>query len=146
MPYPRCQRNCLPDRQRHWNRLACQFKPRLRMWPPWAVCGRSGIAWKSSASIASTQQRSGSCSESPIVEANDEKREAVMKGSLLSALVLSAVVLSAAASSQTGADAMGKAIKADDIKWEPLEGGFEISILYTNPATQATYLVIRGPG
>ena len=28
----------------------------------------------------------------------------------------------------------------------PLEGGFEISILYTNPTTQATYLVIRGPG
>ena len=32
------------------------------------------------------------------------------------------------------------------MKWEPLEGGFEISILYTNPTTQATYLVIRGPG
>ena len=25
-------------------------------------------------------------------------------------------------------------------------GGFQISILYTNPTTQATYLVIRGPG
>jgi quercetin dioxygenase-like cupin family protein len=32
------------------------------------------------------------------------------------------------------------------MRWEPLEGGFEISILYTNPTTQATYLVIRGPG
>ena len=47
---------------------------------------------------------------------------------------------------QTGADSMGKVVKPDDMKWEPLEGGFEISILYTNPTTQATYLVIRGPG
>ena len=51
-----------------------------------------------------------------------------------------------AAYSQTTAAAIGTAIKADDIKWEPLEGGFEISILYTNPTTQATYLVIRGQG
>jgi quercetin dioxygenase-like cupin family protein len=69
-----------------------------------------------------------------------------MKSSLLSALVLSAVVWPAVVYSQTGADAMGMAIKADDIKWEPLDGGFEISILYTNPTTRATYLVIRGPG
>ena len=41
---------------------------------------------------------------------------------------------------------MGTVAKTDDMKWEPLEGGFEISILYTNPTTQATYLVIRGPG
>jgi quercetin dioxygenase-like cupin family protein len=32
-----------------------------------------------------------------------------------------------------------------NMKWEPLDGGFEISILYTNPTTQAAYLVIRGP-
>jgi quercetin dioxygenase-like cupin family protein len=32
-----------------------------------------------------------------------------------------------------------------NMRWEPLDGGFEISILYTNPATQATYLIIRGP-
>ena len=33
------------------------------------------------------------------------------------------------------------------MKWELLKGSaFEISILYTNPTTQATYLVIRGPG
>ena len=69
-----------------------------------------------------------------------------MKSTLLSALVLSAVVWPAAAYSQTGAAAMGTAVTADDIKWEPLEGGFEISILYINPTTQATYLVIRGPG
>jgi quercetin dioxygenase-like cupin family protein len=69
-----------------------------------------------------------------------------MKRSLLSALVLSALVWPVAVYSQTGTAAMGTAIKADDIKWEPLEGGFEISILYTNPTTQATYLVIRGPG
>jgi quercetin dioxygenase-like cupin family protein len=47
---------------------------------------------------------------------------------------------------QPRADSMGTVVKAGDIKWEPLEGGFEISILYTNPTTQATYLVIRGPG
>ena len=66
---------------------------------------------------------------------------------LLRALVLSAVVWPAAAYSQTGAAAMGTAVKADDIKWEPLEGGFEISILsYQIRRPQATYLVIRGPG
>jgi quercetin dioxygenase-like cupin family protein len=69
-----------------------------------------------------------------------------VKSSLLSAVVLSAVVWPPAAYSQTSAAAMGTAVKADDVKWEPLEGGFEISILYTNPATQATYLVIRGRG
>ena len=36
-----------------------------------------------------------------------------------------------------------QAIKFEDIKWEPLEGGGEISILYTNPTTKATYLIIR---
>ena len=35
------------------------------------------------------------------------------------------------------------AVKFEDIKWEPLEGGGEISILYTNPVSKATYLVIR---
>jgi quercetin dioxygenase-like cupin family protein len=79
-------------------------------------------------------------------KADDDNREAVMKSTLLSALVLSAVVWPAAAYSQTGAAAMGTAVKEDDIKWEPLDGGFEISILYKNPTTQATYLVIRGPG
>jgi quercetin dioxygenase-like cupin family protein len=69
-----------------------------------------------------------------------------MKSNLLTALVLSVAVWPAAAYSQTGGAAMGTAIKTDDIKWEPLEGGFEISILYTNPKTEATYLVIRGPG
>jgi GNAT superfamily N-acetyltransferase len=34
---------------------------------------------------------------------------------------------------------------AKDMKCEPLEGGFEISILYVNPVSQATYLEIRGP-
>jgi quercetin dioxygenase-like cupin family protein len=61
-------------------------------------------------------------------------------------LVLSAVLWPAWTYAQTMPDVMAKAIKVDDIKWEPLEGGFEISILYTNPKTQATYLVIRGPG
>jgi quercetin dioxygenase-like cupin family protein len=69
-----------------------------------------------------------------------------MKSSLLSALVLSAVLWPAGAYAQTAGAAMAKVAKADDMKWEPLEGGFEISILYTNPTTQATYLVIRGPG
>ena len=36
-----------------------------------------------------------------------------------------------------------QAIKFEDIKWEPLEGGGEISILYTNPTSKATYLIIR---
>jgi quercetin dioxygenase-like cupin family protein len=69
-----------------------------------------------------------------------------MKSSLLSALVLSAVLLPVGAYAQTGTDSMGKVVQTDNMKWEPLEGGFEISILYTNPTTQATYLVIRGPG
>jgi quercetin dioxygenase-like cupin family protein len=69
-----------------------------------------------------------------------------MKSTLLSALVLSAILWPAGAYAQTGSGSMGKAIKPDDMKWAPLEGGFEISILYTNPTTQATYLIIRGPG
>jgi anti-sigma factor ChrR (cupin superfamily) len=36
-----------------------------------------------------------------------------------------------------------QAIKFENIKWEPLEGGGQISILYTNPTTKATYLIIR---
>ena len=70
-----------------------------------------------------------------------------MKSSLLSVLMFSAVLWPAATFAQTGPDAMAKAVKADNIKWEPLgDTPFEISILYTNPTTQATYLVIRGPG
>ena len=69
-----------------------------------------------------------------------------MKSSLFNALLLTTLLWPIGAYAQTGADFMGKAVKADDMKWEPLEGGFEISILYTNPKTQATYLVIRGPG
>ena len=69
-----------------------------------------------------------------------------MKSSWFNALVLSALLWPVGTSAQTGADSMGKAVKADDMKWEPLEGGVEISVLYTNPKTQATYLVIRGPG
>ena len=55
---------------------------------------------------------------------------------------------SAATFAQTTPDAMAKFVYADDIKWkrEPLGDSFvEISILYTNPTTQATYLVIRNP-
>jgi len=69
-----------------------------------------------------------------------------MKSRLLSALVLSALLWPASGYPQTAGAAMAKIAKADDLKWEPLEGGFEISILYTNPTTGATYLVIRGPG
>ena len=69
-----------------------------------------------------------------------------MKSRLISALVLSAILSPVGAYTQTAGSAMGKVVNADDIKWQPLEGGFEISILYTNPTTQATYLVIRGPG
>ena len=69
-----------------------------------------------------------------------------MKSSLFNALVLGAILCPVGTYAQASADSMGKAVKADDMKWEPLEGGFEISILYANPKTQATYLVIRGPG
>ena len=70
-----------------------------------------------------------------------------MKSSLLSVLMFSAVLWPAATFAQTAPDAMAKAVKADNMKWEPLgDTPFEISILYTNPTTQATYLVIRGPG
>ena len=70
-----------------------------------------------------------------------------MKSSLLSVLMFSAVFWSASTFAQTAPDAMPKAVKADNMKWEPLgDSAFEISILYTNPTTQATYLVIRAPG
>ena len=69
-----------------------------------------------------------------------------MKGNLLSMLALGAILGSGGAYAQSGNDPMGKVVRPDDMKWEPLEGGFEISMLYTNPTTQATYLVIRGPG
>jgi len=69
-----------------------------------------------------------------------------MKSTLLSALVASALLLPVGSHAQTGAGSMGKAVKPGDMKWEPLGGGFDISILYTNPTTQATYLVIRGSG
>jgi quercetin dioxygenase-like cupin family protein len=68
-----------------------------------------------------------------------------MKSSLLSALMLIAILSPIGTNAQTPSDPMGKAVKSDDLKWEPLEGGGEISILYTNPTAQATYLVIRGP-
>ena len=68
-----------------------------------------------------------------------------MKSSLLSVLMFSAVLWPAGTFAQTAPHATAKAVKADDMKWESLGSGFEISILYTNPTTQATYLVIRGP-
>jgi quercetin dioxygenase-like cupin family protein len=70
-----------------------------------------------------------------------------MKSSLLSVLMFSAVLWPAATFAQSAPDAMAKAINTYNMKWEPLgDSAFEISILYTNPTTQATYLVIRGPG
>ena len=69
-----------------------------------------------------------------------------MKGSLFSALMLSAALWPAGTFAQSASDTMAKAVKADNVKWESLGDGFEISILYTNPKTQATYLMIRGPG
>jgi quercetin dioxygenase-like cupin family protein len=44
------------------------------------------------------------------------------------------------------AQEMPYAVPPNNMKWEPLEGGFDISFLYTNPKTEATYLIIRGPG
>jgi hypothetical protein len=46
-----------------------------------------------------------------------------MKCSLLGALMLSAILWPVGTYAQTGADPMGKAVKPDDMKWEPLEGG-----------------------
>jgi quercetin dioxygenase-like cupin family protein len=69
-----------------------------------------------------------------------------MKRSLLGALMLGAVLLPAGTYAQAGAAATAEAVKAGDMKWKPLGGGFEISILYTNPVTQVTYLEIRGSG
>ena len=43
-----------------------------------------------------------------------------MKSSLLSVLMFSAVLWPAATFAQTAPDAMAKAVKADNIKWEPL--------------------------
>ena len=69
-----------------------------------------------------------------------------MKNSLLATLMFTAMSWPAWTFAQPASDAMAKTVKPDEMKWEPLGGGFEISILYTNPTTQATYLVIRGPG
>ena len=49
-----------------------------------------------------------------------------MKSSLLSVLVLSVSLWPVGSYAQTGADSMGKAVKPDDMKWEALEGGFEL--------------------
>src|ERR1700759_1867658 len=57
--------------------------------------------------------------------AHDDKRKAVMKSSLLSALVLSAILWPVGAYAQTGPNSMGKAVQPDEMKWEPLEGGCE---------------------
>ena len=69
-----------------------------------------------------------------------------MKNSLLATLMFTAMSWPAWTFAQPASDAMAKTVKPDEMKWEPLGGGFDISILYTNPTTQATYLVIRGPG
>ena len=77
---------------------------------------------------------------SPQVQADTSKtnEEAVMKLALLSALAAFAVWPAFAQHAPSP-----QAIKFEDIKWEPLEGGGQISILYTNPTTKATYLIIR---
>jgi anti-sigma factor ChrR (cupin superfamily) len=62
----------------------------------------------------------------------------VMKLVLLSAIAMLAVCPAFAQHAPSP-----QAIKFEDIKWEPLESGGEISILYTNPTTKATYLIIR---
>jgi quercetin dioxygenase-like cupin family protein len=103
-----------------------------------------GCPWPQQDSAKSLPQGSSYVGSSII--GDDDRREAVKKNSLLSALVVSAVLWPAAAYTQTAGGGMGTVVKTDEMKWQPLEGGFEISILYTNPTTQATYLVIRGPG
>ena len=57
------------------------------------------------------------------------------------AVAAMAICITGAAFAQTAPSP--HAVKFEDIKWEPLEGGSEISILYTNPVSKATYLVIR---
>jgi quercetin dioxygenase-like cupin family protein len=66
--------------------------------------------------------------------------------SLLVAIMFTALSWPLGTHAQPAPDVMAKTVKPDEMKWEPLGGGFEISILYTNPTTQATYLVIRGSG
>ena len=69
-----------------------------------------------------------------------------MKHSLLATLMATVISWPILAYAQPAPDVMAKTVKPDEMKWEPLGDGFEISMLYTNPTTQATYLVIRGPG
>jgi quercetin dioxygenase-like cupin family protein len=69
-----------------------------------------------------------------------------MKNSLLATLLFTAMSWPVWTYAAPAPDAMATTVKPDDMKWEKLGGGFEIAILYTNPATQATYLVIRGGG
>ena len=69
-----------------------------------------------------------------------------MTTSMIGVLLLGSIAWPGGLYAQPVSDPMGKAVKTDDMKWERLDDGFEISILYTNPKTQATYLVIRGPG
>jgi anti-sigma factor ChrR (cupin superfamily) len=69
-----------------------------------------------------------------------------MKTSLLATLMVTAISWPVWTYAQPASDVMAKTVKPDEMKWEPLGGGFDISMLYTNPKTQATYLVIRGTG
>jgi quercetin dioxygenase-like cupin family protein len=76
----------------------------------------------------------------------NHRRAFLLTAGLAALTSASTVHWSAATFAQSTPDAMAKAVNADDMKWEPLgHSGDEISILYINPTTQATYLVIRNP-
>jgi len=69
-----------------------------------------------------------------------------MKSHLLAGLAFAALSWPMWTYAQPASDVMAKTVKPDEMKWEPLDANAEISILYTNPTTQATYLVIRAKG
>jgi quercetin dioxygenase-like cupin family protein len=69
-----------------------------------------------------------------------------LTNSLHVAMIFSAISWPVWTCAQPAPDVVAKTIEPEEMQWEPLGGGFEISILYTNPTTQATYLVIRGWG
>ena len=51
-----------------------------------------------------------------------------MKNSLLATLMFTAMSWPVWTYAQPASDAMARTVKPDEMKWEPLEGGFEISI------------------
>src|SRR5690242_19102651 len=58
-----------------------------------------------------------------------------LTNSLIAAMSFCVVCWPVWTCAQPSPDVMAKTVKPDEMKWDSLGGGFEISILYTNPTT-----------